>query len=150
MFTVSCGWLPQLMKNVVSAQLMQFTNGCSPFSWGTPPHSSACLDDSPLGGLRERVPWPFWLKTMLLSRIRLFACCVLPVARFISSTHLFLSAVLMVCKGFRLRRFGSHGFPPCGAVCSPCLVGRLAGSCRPSPSATHVRLLPQCVSLFKD
>ena len=59
MSTVCCGRQPHLMKIVVSTQLMRFTNGCSPFSCGTPPRNSACLEvDSPLGGLL-----PAWLRT---------------------------------------------------------------------------------------
>ena len=58
MFTVSCGQLPQLMKIVVSAQLMQFTNGCSPFS--SVPLSSTLtplLVDSCLHGCVHRPQW---------------------------------------------------------------------------------------------
>ena len=48
MFTVSYGRLPQLMKIVVSTQLMQFANGCSPSSCGTPPTVPfACMEPIP-------------------------------------------------------------------------------------------------------
>ena len=74
------------MKIVVSAQLMQIANGFSPFSHGTPPRSSACVDAcgllpawpraspamvhgeitvaaNPLRTMRDSVP-PAWLFTV--------------------------------------------------------------------------------------
>ena len=106
MFTVSCGRLPQLMKIVVSVQLMQFTNGCFPFSCGTPPRSSACFDvDSPIGGLL-----PVWLRASPAMVHGETTVAANPLRTVRDSVQ--LAWLFTVC-----------------AVCSACLLDAVAGLC---------------------